>query len=58
MNLPLLLMLGTLWGSSCRFINVAVRKVPPLTLVAGRLPFLAFIRGLVMFVSRQAIPPE
>lgn len=56
MNLLLLLVLGTIWGSSYLFIKIAVGEVPPLTLVAGRLLLAAMILWLVMFASRQTMP--
>lgn len=56
MNLLLLLILGTIWGSSYLFIKVTVADVPPLTLVAGRLTLAAVILWGVMAASRQAMP--
>jgi drug/metabolite transporter (DMT)-like permease len=56
LNLLLLLLLGTIWGSSYLFIKVTVAEVPPLTLVAGRLLLAALILWLVMGVSRQPMP--
>ncbi|MFN2227728.1 MAG: DMT family transporter [Anaerolineae bacterium] len=56
MNLLLLLILGTIWGSSYLFIKVTVAEVPPLTLVAGRLTLAAVILWAVMVASRQAMP--
>jgi drug/metabolite transporter (DMT)-like permease len=35
-ELPLLLTLSTLWGSSFTFLKVGVETLPPLTLIAGR----------------------
>ena len=43
MNLLLLLILGTIWGSSYLFIKVAVAEVPVMTLIAGRLLLAAII---------------
>jgi drug/metabolite transporter (DMT)-like permease len=56
LNLLLLLILGTIWGSSYLFIKVTVAEVPPLTLVAGRLTLAAVILWAVMVASRQAMP--
>jgi drug/metabolite transporter (DMT)-like permease len=56
LNLLLLLVLGTIWGSSYLFIKVAVAEIPPLTLVAGRLLLAALVLWLVMAVSRQRMP--
>lgn len=41
MNLLLLLVLGTIWGTSFLFIKIVVGEVPPMTLVAGRLGLAA-----------------
>ena len=56
MNLLLLLLLGTIWGSSYLFIKVTVAEVPPLTLVAGRLLLAALILWVVMAILRQPMP--
>jgi drug/metabolite transporter (DMT)-like permease len=58
LNLLLLLLLGTIWGSSYLFIKVAVAEIPPLTLVAGRLLLAALILWLLMAASRQAMPRQ
>lgn len=41
MNLLLLFILGTIWGTSFLFIKIVVGEVPPMTLVAGRLGLAA-----------------
>jgi drug/metabolite transporter (DMT)-like permease len=56
MNLLLLLVLGTVWGSSYLFIKVAVAEVPVLTLVAGRLLFAAAILWILMRVLKYPVP--
>lgn len=48
MNLLLLLLLGTIWGSSYLFIKIIVAEVPVLTLVAGRLTLAALVMGLIL----------
>ena len=58
MNLLLLLVLGTIWGSSYLFIKVAVAQIPPLTLVAGRLLLAALVLWVVMAISRQRMPRQ
>jgi len=55
MNLLLLLILGTMWGSSYMFIKVAVADVPPFTLVAGRLTLAAIILWGVLLARRQPV---
>jgi len=56
LNLLLLLLLGTIWGSSYLFIKITVADVPPLTLVAGRLTLAAVILWVIMAASRRAMP--
>jgi drug/metabolite transporter (DMT)-like permease len=56
MHLALLLILGTLWGSSYLFIKVTVTEVPPLTLVAGRLALSAIILWLLLRVLGRSMP--
>lgn len=56
MNFLLLLLLGTIWGSSYLFIKVTVAEVPPLTLVAGRLLLAALILWVLMAILRQPMP--
>jgi drug/metabolite transporter (DMT)-like permease len=54
----LLLLLSVLWGGSFFFTGVAVREIPPLTAVLGRVA----IAGLVLFVVVRAmglsLPPR
>jgi drug/metabolite transporter (DMT)-like permease len=56
MNLLLLLLLGTMWGSSYLFIKVAVAEVPVMTLVAGRLLLAAAILWVLVLLSRHRLP--
>jgi drug/metabolite transporter (DMT)-like permease len=56
MNLALLLILSTVWGSSYLFIKVAVAEVPPLTLVAGRLLLAAIMLWILLRVIGQPMP--
>jgi len=56
MNLLLLVVLGSLWGSSYLFIKIVVGEVPVMTLVAGRLTLAAAIMWGIVLASRQAIP--
>jgi drug/metabolite transporter (DMT)-like permease len=56
MNLALLLLLGTLWGSSYLFIKVAVAEVPPFTLVTGRLLLSAIMLWILLRVLGRSMP--
>ena len=56
MDLLLLLILGTLWGSSYLFIKVAVAEVPAMTLVAGRLLLSAIILWILLRIMGQSMP--
>jgi drug/metabolite transporter (DMT)-like permease len=55
MNLLLLLILGTIWGSSYLFIKVAVAEVPVMTLIAGRLLLAAIILWVLLWVLGQSM---
>lgn len=56
MDLLLLLVLGTLWGSSYLFIKVTVSEVPVLTLVAGRLLASALILWILLRATGRSMP--
>jgi drug/metabolite transporter (DMT)-like permease len=56
MNVLLLFLLGTIWGSSYLFIKVAVAEVPVFTLVAGRLLLSAVILWGLVAVSGRKVP--
>ena len=56
MNLLLLLILGTIWGSSYLFIKVAVAEVPVMTLIAGRLLLAAIILWILLWALGQSMP--
>jgi drug/metabolite transporter (DMT)-like permease len=56
MNLLLLLILGTIWGSSYLFIKVAVAEVPVMTLIAGRLLLAATILWLLLWALGKSMP--
>ncbi|MFQ5812297.1 MAG: DMT family transporter [Anaerolineae bacterium] len=56
MNLLLLLILGTIWGSSYLFIKIIVAEVPVLTLVAGRLTLAALAMWLILRVRGVSTP--
>ncbi len=56
MNLLLLLVLGTLWGSSYLFIKIVVTEVPALTLVAGRLTVATIIMAVILRVLGLSLP--
>ena len=52
----LLVLLSLLWGGSFFFIGVAVRELPPLSIVAGRVLLAAGVLWLVVLLTRQAFP--
>ena len=54
MNLLLLLILGTIWGSSYLFIKIIVAEVPVFTLVAGRLTLAALAMWLILRMRRPS----
>ena len=53
----ILLFLGGIWGSSFLFANIAVREIPPLTLVFLRIAIAAFALCLVMVARRMSFRP-
>ena len=55
MNLFLLLLLGTIWGTSFLFIKIIVSEVPPMTLVAGRLGVAAVMMWTLVRVRKLKI---
>jgi drug/metabolite transporter (DMT)-like permease len=55
MNLVLLLLLGTIWGTSFLFIKIIVSEVPPMTLVAGRLGVAALLMWVIVRLRRTQI---
>lgn len=52
----LLLLLSLLWGGSFFFISVAVKELPPLTIMLLRVSIAAAVLWLVLKLSRQSIP--
>jgi drug/metabolite transporter (DMT)-like permease len=56
MSLLLLLILGTIWGSSYLFIKVIVAEVPVLTLVAGRLTLATMIMWGILRARGLSLP--
>lgn len=54
----LLLLLSLVWGGSFFFQAVAVRELPPLTIVAARVGLAAIILHIVMRVIRQPFPTD
>ena len=56
MNLLLLLILGTIWGSSYMFIKVIVAEAPAFTLVAGRLTLAAIIMWGILRTRGLSLP--
>ena len=56
MNLLLLLVLGSIWGSSYLFIKIIVNEIGPLTLVAGRLGLAALLIWGLLLTQKARIP--
>ena len=54
----MLVALSLLWGGSFFFTGVAVRELPPFTIVASRVGLAALILAVVMRVLRQKVPTE
>lgn len=52
----MLILLPILWGGSFFFLGVALREVPPFTLVLARLALSALLMLAFMAVTRRAIP--
>jgi drug/metabolite transporter (DMT)-like permease len=58
MNLLLLLILGTIWGTSYLFIKIILVEVGPMTLVAGRLGLAAIVIWLLLRWRGTPFPRE
>ncbi len=58
LELALLGLLALLWGSSYLFIKVAVRELPPLTLIAFRVSGAALFLIAVMAARRERLPRD
>ncbi len=56
MNLLLLLVLGSIWGTSYLFIKIIVNEIGPLTLVAGRLGLAALLIWIILLLERRRRP--
>ncbi len=56
MNLWLLFVLGTIWGTSYLFIKVAVAEISPFTLVAGRLALASAAMWAVVHLRGDGFP--
>lgn len=54
MNLLLLFILGSIWGTSFLFIKIVVGEVPPMTLVAGRLGLASL--AMWVFLRLRGVP--
>lgn len=54
--LVVLLVLGAIWGSSYLFIKVAVRELPPETVVSGRVLLGALVLLAVLYARGQRLP--
>jgi len=58
MNLLLLFILGSIWGTSFLFIKIVVGEVPPMTLVAGRLGLAALTMWAFLRLRGVPFPRE
>jgi drug/metabolite transporter (DMT)-like permease len=58
MNLLLLFILGSIWGTSFLFIKIIVSEIGPLTLVAGRLGLASVSMWLLLRLWRVTVPRE
>ncbi len=56
MNLLLLLLLGSLWGTSFLFIKIIVGEVGPLTLVTGRLALATILMWAILLLRGERPP--
>lgn len=54
----LLLVLSVLWGGSFFFVGVAVRALPPFTLVAARVGLAALVLHAVVLATGQRMPAQ
>lgn len=54
----ILALLSILWGVSFFFLEIALREVPPFTLVLARLGLSALVMLAFVAVTRRAIPPR
>lgn len=58
LEILLLLLLATLWGSSYLFIKIALQDFPPLTLIAIRCVIALHFLALVMIWQKQRLPRD
>jgi drug/metabolite transporter (DMT)-like permease len=58
LELALLGVLASLWGSSYLLIKVALGSFPPMTLMAIRVTIAALFLGAVMFARRERLPTD
>ena len=55
-ELILLVLLSILWGSSYLFIDIAVKEIPPFTLISLRVVGASLFLGVVMIFQQQQFP--
>jgi len=53
----ILVLLAAIWGGSFYFIGVAVKDMPPLTIVLGRVTLAALALNLYIRARGLALPP-
>lgn len=58
MNLLLLFILGSIWGTSFLFIKIVVGEVPPMTLVAGRLGLASLAMWVFLRLRGVSFPRD
>ncbi|MCU0520438.1 MAG: EamA family transporter [Anaerolineae bacterium] len=58
MNLLLLLLLGSIWGTSFLFIKIVVSEIGPMTLVAGRLGIASLLIWALVWIRKMPLPHE
>lgn len=54
----LLIVLSVLWGGSFLFVGLAVRELPPITIVVARVALGALALGCVLYATGRALPRD
>jgi drug/metabolite transporter (DMT)-like permease len=57
-DMAMMIMLGTIWGSSFFFVKIAVADIPPLTIAAGRVGLAALCLYLFIRVRGRSLPRD
>lgn len=53
----ILILLGTIWGTSYLFIKLGVAEIPPVTFAAGRVVIAGLVLLVAVLARRERIPP-